>query len=158
MFLKYIIDNISTANVFHSRRGKSNTYPNSVAQAKLMWPLDAMLSFWLIFLNKSLNLQWGKKYLVSHQLCKFSHLKRWERTVIFIIGTLQLWQTKWEKKSRKSHCRILNEFISQLWCICFLHLLSYQTLHPLISILLSSKKWRATQQFYYTIYIFKKLC
>uniref|UniRef100_A0A8C8HPE4 Formamidopyrimidine-DNA glycosylase catalytic domain-containing protein n=1 Tax=Oncorhynchus tshawytscha TaxID=74940 RepID=A0A8C8HPE4_ONCTS len=34
--LKYIIDNISTANVFHSRRGKSNTYPNSVARAKLM--------------------------------------------------------------------------------------------------------------------------
>ena len=29
MFLKYIIDNISTANVFHSRRGKSNTHPNS---------------------------------------------------------------------------------------------------------------------------------
>ncbi len=23
----------------------------------------------------------AKKYLVSHQLCKFSHLKRWERIV-----------------------------------------------------------------------------
>ena len=56
LFWKYIIDNISTANVFHSRRGKSNTYPNSVAWVKLMWPLDAMLSFWLIFLNKSLKL------------------------------------------------------------------------------------------------------
>ena len=32
----------------------------------------------------------AKKYLVSHQLCKFSHLKRLERPVIFIIGTLQL--------------------------------------------------------------------
>ena len=57
----------------------------------------------------------AKKYLVSHQLCKFSHLKRWERPVIFIIVTLQLWQTTWEKKSRKSHCRILNEFICKLW-------------------------------------------
>ena len=57
----------------------------------------------------------AKKYLVSHQLCKFSHLKRWERPVIFIIGTLQLWQTKWERKSRKSHCRIFNEFICKLW-------------------------------------------
>ena len=49
---------------------------------------------------------WGntvgqKKYLVSHQLCKFSHLKRWERPLIFIIGTLQLWQTKWENKFQK---------------------------------------------------------
>ncbi len=36
----------------------------------------------------------AKKYLVSHQLCKFSHLKRWERPVIFIIGIPQLWETK----------------------------------------------------------------
>ncbi len=36
----------------------------------------------------------AKKYLVSHQLCKFSHLKRWERPVIFIIGLPQLWETK----------------------------------------------------------------
>ena len=43
----------------------------------------------------------AKKYLVSHQLCKFSHLKRWERPLIFIIGTLQLWQTKWEKQIQK---------------------------------------------------------
>jgi hypothetical protein len=56
-----------------------------------------------------------KKYLVSHQLCKFSHLKRWERPVIFIIGTLQLWPTKWQNKSRKSHCRIFYEFICKLW-------------------------------------------
>ncbi len=33
----------------------------------------------------------AKKYLVSHHLCKFSHLKRWERPVIFIIGIPQLW-------------------------------------------------------------------
>ncbi|MEW3774081.1 hypothetical protein, partial [Pseudomonas aeruginosa] len=31
-----------------------------------------------------------KKYLVSHQLCKFSHLKIIERPEISIIGTLQL--------------------------------------------------------------------
>ncbi len=36
----------------------------------------------------------AKKYLVSHQLCKFFHLKRWERPVIFIIGIPQLWETK----------------------------------------------------------------
>ncbi len=36
----------------------------------------------------------AKKYLVSHQLCKFSHLKRWERPVIFIIDIPQLWETK----------------------------------------------------------------
>ncbi len=36
----------------------------------------------------------AKKYLVSHQLCKFSYLKRWERPVIFIIGIPQLWETK----------------------------------------------------------------
>ena len=58
----------------------------------------------------------AKKYLVSHQLCKFSHLKIWERPVIFIIGTLQLWQIKLEKFFfRKSHCRIFNEFICKLW-------------------------------------------
>ncbi len=57
----------------------------------------------------------AKKYLVSHQLCKFSHLKRWERPVIFIIGIPQLWETKWEKKSRKSHSRIFKEFICKLW-------------------------------------------
>ncbi len=57
----------------------------------------------------------AKKYLVSHQLCKFSHLKRWERPVIFIIGIPQLWETKYNKKSRKSHCRIFKEFICKLW-------------------------------------------
>ncbi len=36
----------------------------------------------------------AKKYLVSHQLCKFSHLKRRERPVIFIIGIPQLRETK----------------------------------------------------------------
>ncbi len=48
-------------------------------------------------------LQWGKKYLVSHQLCKFSHLERWERPVIFIIGIPQLWETKYEKKNPENH-------------------------------------------------------
>ncbi len=55
----------------------------------------------------------AKKYLVSQQLCKFSHLRRWERPVIFIIGIPQLWETN--KKSRKSHCRIFREFICKLW-------------------------------------------
>ncbi len=32
----------------------------------------------------------AKKYLVSHQLCKFSHLKRRDRPVIFIIGIPQV--------------------------------------------------------------------
>ena len=45
----------------------------------------------------------AKKYLVSHQLCKFSHLKRWERPVIFIIGALQLWRTKWGEKNPENH-------------------------------------------------------
>ncbi len=57
----------------------------------------------------------AKKYLVSHQLCKFSHLKRWERPVIFIIGIPQLWETNNNKKSRKSHCSIFKEFICKLW-------------------------------------------
>ena len=80
---------------------------------------------WLGWLQSSTNtyiFDWmqytysgAKKYLVSHKLCKFSHLKIWQRPVIFIIGTLQLWQTNWEKKSRKSHCRIFNEFICKLW-------------------------------------------
>ncbi len=45
--------------------------------------------------NMDSNIYSGaKKYLVSHQLCKFSHLKRWERPVILIIGIPQLWETK----------------------------------------------------------------
>ena len=56
----------------------------------------------------------ANKYLVSHQLCKFSHLKIWERPVISIIGTLQLDKMR-KNKSRKSHCRIFNEFICKLW-------------------------------------------
>jgi hypothetical protein len=43
----------------------------------------------------------AKTYLVSHQLCKFSHLKRWERPVIVITGRLQLRPTKWEKNPEK---------------------------------------------------------
>ena len=48
-------------------------------------------------------------------LYKFSHLKRWERPVIFIIGTLHYDRQNEEEKSRKSHCRIFNEFICKLW-------------------------------------------
>ncbi len=47
-----------------------------------------------IYLSKDRIYSGAKKYLVSHQLCKFSHLKRWERPVIFIIGIPQLWETK----------------------------------------------------------------
>ncbi len=50
---------------------------------------------WYCMCKNLLNTYSGaKKYLVSHQLCKFSHLKRWERPVIFIIGIPQLWETK----------------------------------------------------------------
>ncbi len=52
----------------------------------------------------------AKKYLVSHQLCKFSHLKRWERPVIIGIMHHRYTSTMRDKirrkKSRKSHCRI----------------------------------------------------
>ena len=51
--------------------------------------------------SRHLTYSGAKKYLVSHQLCKFSHLKWWARPVSFIIGTIQLWQTKWEKKIQK---------------------------------------------------------
>ena len=51
----------------------------------------------------------AKKYLVSHKLCKFSHLKRWQRPVIFIIGTLQLWLTKWEEKKKWIYLQIMVE-------------------------------------------------
>ncbi len=62
---------------------------------------------------KRLNIYSGaKKYLVSHQLCKFSHLKRWERSVIFII---RYTSTMRQNKKRKSHCRIFKEFICKLW-------------------------------------------
>lgn len=51
------------------------------------------------------NLQWGKKkYLVSHHMCKFCPLKWWQRSVVFIIGTLPLWETKCGEKN--PGCRI----------------------------------------------------
>lgn len=57
----------------------------------------------------------GGKYLASHQLCNFSHLKRRKRPVIFIIDMPQLWKTKqgW-KKSRESHSLIFKELICKL--------------------------------------------
>ena len=57
----------------------------------------------------------AKKYLVRHQLCKFSHLKRWERPVIFIIIIFNYDGPNEKNKSRKSHCRIFNEFFCKLW-------------------------------------------
>ncbi len=50
--------------------------------------------FQLIKSDRKYMYSGAKKYLVSHQLCKFSHLKKWERPVIFIIGIPQLWETK----------------------------------------------------------------
>ena len=44
----------------------------------------------------------AKKYFVSHQLCKFSHLKRRERPVIFIIGTSTM-TDKMSKKNPENH-------------------------------------------------------
>ncbi len=50
--------------------------------------------YYLLLINIYHIYSGAKKYLVSHQLCKFSHLKRWERPVIFITGIPQLWETK----------------------------------------------------------------
>ncbi len=85
--------------------------------SKMAWRTHFFSIWRLSRFGKELFIYSGaKKYLVSHQLCKFSHLKRWERPVIFIIGIPQLWETKNEKKkSRKSHCRIFKEFIWKLW-------------------------------------------
>lgn len=33
---------------------------------------------------------WGKKIFGSHRLCKLSHFKRRERSVMFIVSTLEL--------------------------------------------------------------------
>ena len=60
------------------------------------------------------DIQWGKKVFSQPPIVQVLPLKNM-RPVIFIIGTLQLWQAKWEKKSRKSHSRIFNEFICKLW-------------------------------------------
>ena len=43
------------------------------------------------------------KYLVSHQLCKFSHLKRWERPVIFIIRYTSTMTDKMRKRNPENH-------------------------------------------------------
>ena len=60
------------------------------------------------------HIQWGKKVFSQSSIVQVLPLKKM-RPVIFTIGTLQLWQTKWEKKSRKTHCRIFYEFICKLW-------------------------------------------
>ena len=53
------------------------------------------------------DIQWDIKVFSQPPIVQVLPLKKM-RPVIFIIGTLQLWQTKLirEKKSRKSHCRI----------------------------------------------------
>ncbi len=45
----------------------------------------------------------AKKYLVSHQLCKFSHLKRWERPVIFHHRYTSTMRDKIRKKTPENH-------------------------------------------------------
>ena len=57
----------------------------------------------------------AKKYLVSHQLCKFSHLKRWEACNFHHRYTSTMRDKMRMKKSRKSHCLIFKEFICKLW-------------------------------------------
>ncbi len=57
----------------------------------------------------------AKKYLVSHQSCKFSHLKRWEACNFHHRYTSTMRDKIRKKKSRKSHCRIFKEFICKLW-------------------------------------------
>jgi len=52
----------------------------------------------------------AKRYLVSHQLCKFYHLKRWERPVIFIMGKPQH-ETKWGGEIQKITRRGIYQFI-----------------------------------------------
>ncbi len=59
-----------------------------------LWASEIMLNSSKSEWRNKLIYSGAKKYLVSHQLCKFSHLKRWERPVIFIIGIPQLWETK----------------------------------------------------------------
>ncbi len=64
----------------------------------------ALYSINLRLVDSHYNIYSGaKKYLVSHQLCKFSQLKRWERPVIFIIVIPQLWETKTRKKNPENH-------------------------------------------------------
>lgn len=41
----------------------------------------------------------AKKYLGTTDLCWLSDLKRWARSIIFIIGTLQLREKECEKKN-----------------------------------------------------------
>ena len=76
------------ALISHSRSLFSSLLSLSLYCHELFYNLMCLL-FVYVFMHLSTSLYIGaKKYLVSHQLCKFSHLK--ERPVIFIIGTLQL--------------------------------------------------------------------
>ena len=75
-----------------------------------------------------------KKYLVSHQLCKFSHLKRWERPVIFILKKYRpLHALKVGKPAKSAVYQILvppTVVISQ-WRIFFNCKRTYQFCHLL---------------------------
>ena len=57
----------------------------------------------------------AKKYLVSHQVCKFSHLKRWEACNFHHRYTSTMTDKIRIKNPEKSHCRIFYLFICKLW-------------------------------------------
>lgn len=52
------------------------------------------------YFNSS-HLQWCRNVFVSHRFCKFSHLKRGDKSVMSILDTLQLWERD-KKIIRKS--------------------------------------------------------
>ncbi len=54
------------------------------------------LTFWHTYIYSRAN-----KYLTDCRFVKFSHLQRMERSVIFIIGTPQLWETESKKEIQK---------------------------------------------------------
>ena len=64
--------------------------------------IDVNVDFISKFQSVSANTYSGaKKYLVSHQLCKFSHLKRWERPVIFNFQFIHYERQNEKKKYQK---------------------------------------------------------
>lgn len=68
----------------------------------------------MCFMCSVLSYGVAKKYLISHQLCKFSYLKRSERPLIFISYTLTL-RDRMGEESRKLHCILFNDVISKFF-------------------------------------------
>ncbi len=73
-----------TSVVDNSCRSRDSN-PQPRVTSPTLYPLEPWLSPVCIYIYSG-----AKKYLVSHQLCKFSHLKRWERPVIFVIFHFQI--------------------------------------------------------------------